>query len=339
MKTIYSFLLAATLVIGSTSCNSDEPMDASSKHVYAENEAPYLRTVAGANAVVDIEIPVMRIDQPVTIDLKKYSSYFHKNLNMTVDEALAAYDAGEVVFYNVNSAKGRWDLTPSTLAGATGWCYNSYNAIVGADQGNFSVELDRTAKKLYVKAINNPIAGTLGAFSVGFAVKNGKDFDNYMRFSINTSVTDPTIVTFSGAIPAGTYTAVGYDFRKCEGQLIKCFGMTAKQFIAAIDNEEITTYLMKDGKRRTKDDDGITTLPSTAGYLGWWMDENLDPVNWNGSGYPANFVFTEYGGDGVYNFGRPAGVPAGTKTTITVDFALKSDLNSHITLIASLVFE
>lgn len=328
----------ALLACTATACNSDEPMDATSKHVYGENEAPYLRTASGANATVNVEFPVMRIDQPATISLKQFATYFHKNLNMTVDEALNAMDSGDVVFYNVNSARGKWDLTPPTL-GTTGWYYNSYNAICQSEDAKFSIEFDRAAKNLVVRAVNRPAAGTLGTFSVGFAVKNGRDFDRYMRFTVNTSVTDPTIVAFSGSIPGGAYSACGYDFRKCEDQIVKCFGMTAKEFIAAIDNEEVVTFLMRDGKRRTVNDDGVTTLPGTAGYLGWWMDENLDPVSWNGSGYPANFVFCEYGGDGIFNFGRADKVASGTKTTVVVDFALKSNLDAHITLIASLVFE
>lgn len=331
--------MMAVLACAGVSCNSDEPMDATSKHVYAEGETPYLRTVANANATVNIEFPVMRIDEPVVIDLKKYASYFHKNLNMTVDETLNAFDNGEVVLYNVNSSKGRWDLTPPSMSGAYGWFYNSYNAVCGSDDAKFSIEFNRAQKSLVVSAVNRPAAGSLGTFSVGFAVKNGRNFDNYMRFTVNTSVTDPTIVTFSGAIPAGAYSAYGFDFRRCEDQIAKCFNMTVKQFIAAIDNDEVVTYLMRDGKRRTKDDDGVTTLPGTAGYLGWWMNEDLDPVSWNGAGYPANFVFCEYGGDGIYNFGRADKVASGSKTTVVVDFALKSNLDAHITLIASLVFE
>ena len=333
----YIFLFIAALSL--SACNSDDPMDASSKHVYAAGEAPFLRTVAGANASIDIEIPVMRIDEPVVIDLKQYAPYFHKNLNMTVDEALIAYDKGGVAFYNVVPARGRWDLTPSVMENRQGWYYNSFGAICTGADAQFSLELDRAAKAIIVKAENRPAAGTLGSMSVGFALRNGSNFDNYMRFSINTSVTDPTIVAISGAIPIGSYAAYEYDFRRCEPQLIKCLGMTAKEFISAIEHDEIETYLMKDGKRRTKDDDGVTTLKNTAGKLGWWMNEDLDPVGWNSGGYPANFLYCEYGGDGIYKFGRAENVAAGSKATLMVDFALKSNLDAHITLIASLVFE
>lgn len=336
MKKKYLFLLMGMFGLIGVSCNSDEPSDASSKHVYAEGEAPYLRTVEGANVEIDAEIPVAKIDAPIVIKLKDYATYFHKFLNMTVDEALAGYEDGTVAFCNASTARGCWILSESTLPSADGWYYTANGAICNQDGASFSVELDKVAKEIILHAVNSPEAGTNTVVSVGFAVKDGLDFDDYMRFSFSFKVTDPTVVITSGSIPAGQYSAWSFNFNNCAENIEKCFGMTVKEFAAAMDNDQIDVYLVKDGVRQTNEDG--STLDYTSGWLGWWLDETITPVGWTGV-YPTNFLYTEYGGDGLYNFGRPDGVATGTQTQITVDFVSKDNKDAYIRLIASLVFE
>ena len=44
MKKTYLYSFIAALAFAGVGCNSDDPADASEKKVYAEGEAPYLRT-------------------------------------------------------------------------------------------------------------------------------------------------------------------------------------------------------------------------------------------------------------------------------------------------------
>lgn len=47
MKKIFLYTMLACMAVSFGSC-SDDPMDATEKHVYGENENPYLRTDASA---------------------------------------------------------------------------------------------------------------------------------------------------------------------------------------------------------------------------------------------------------------------------------------------------
>ncbi len=97
--------MASMLAFAGVSCNSDDPSDASTKHVYAEGEAPYLRTNAAATTALEMDFQMVKIDQPQYIYLKDYAPIFHKNLNMTVDEAIAAIENGTAVFANIKTSR------------------------------------------------------------------------------------------------------------------------------------------------------------------------------------------------------------------------------------------
>jgi len=45
MKKAYIYIVGVLLGFTGVSCNSDDPMDATEKHVYTEGEAPYLRAI------------------------------------------------------------------------------------------------------------------------------------------------------------------------------------------------------------------------------------------------------------------------------------------------------
>ncbi len=74
MKKLYIYVVAAILSFVGVSCNSDEPADATSKHEYAEGEAPYLRTNAAATITEYKVFNVHTIDEPPYIYLKDYAS-------------------------------------------------------------------------------------------------------------------------------------------------------------------------------------------------------------------------------------------------------------------------
>lgn len=48
MNKIFYAMAALALTTGFTACNDDDPTEAVSKHVYGDDEAPYLRTDASA---------------------------------------------------------------------------------------------------------------------------------------------------------------------------------------------------------------------------------------------------------------------------------------------------
>lgn len=342
MKKIYTYLVTACLALGFTACNSDDPTEASSKHVYAADEAPYLRTNLNANVAVNLEFPLANIDEPQEISLKDYASYFHQNLDMTVDETLAAFDSGDVVFYNINATGGCWNLTEPN-AGSTGW---NYNALGVADASNAvaSVTLDRSAKKLVVKMFNSPSAGTIVTSNLGFAIKNGKDFDDYVRFSITMTVTDPGKVITSLNLDS----SVGYDckvisFDDFAEDIEFSMGMTIDDFCEMADNTSEVTLYMEDATTS----EWLTEYESmregtTGGVQGYWLDSNLLPTTWSGSGYPDNLFFIEsYGVDdrGVYIGLAASGVAAGTSKVVRFVYVLNSDPTRNVEFIVSVNVE
>lgn len=337
MKKTYLYIIASALAFAAMSCNSDEPRDASEKHVYAEGEAPYLRTDASATNALTLEFQMVKIKEPFFINLKEYASSFHRNLNMTVDETLAALQNGEVVFYNINSSRQRWDLTPANNS-EYGWYYNA-KGISEADEAIFSSELDLNNKRIILRAVNSPNVGDMTTLDMGFAIKNGKDFDKYVRFSVAASVTDPSKVVINANIPHEGYGAYGINLKEYGESIQLAMGMTYDEFIKALENDLIDVYMVDENGNRVVDSEG--NRPGyTSGWLGYWLDENLNITNWSGDGYPANLMFLEYGGNGTYNLGNSANAtPAGTQAKLTFDFVSVENPLSYLSFIIAVTFD
>ena len=102
MKKNFIYALIACFTLSLAACSTD-PEDATSKHVYGENENPYLKTNADAVVSTKAEFPISRLEAK-TVKLTDYAEKFHTYLGMTVDETLAALSNGSVVFYPLNSA-------------------------------------------------------------------------------------------------------------------------------------------------------------------------------------------------------------------------------------------
>lgn len=348
MKNLTLYMCLAALAFSSVACNSDDPAEASEKKVYAEGENPYLRTNTAATTSLSTEFQLAHIDEPQYIDLKDYAPQFHKFLNMTVDEAMEAVKAGTVVFYNIKTSRNCWDTTPAN-AGQYGWIYDA-NGSIASEEANakFKMGLDPDKKQVVINAINNPELGTVATLDFGFAIKNGSNFDDYVRFNVTNSITDPSKVVVAVTIPATGYGIATINFNNYDELFRINMGMSAADFIKAIDKDAVVAYLVKDDERvlvEDTDDDGnviMVTPPYTSNGLGWWLDPDLNPCGWSDAGYPKTFMFCEYGGDGNYNFGNSDGaslVPSGTQTTLTLDFALAEDPDTYLQFIVAVTFE
>lgn len=344
MKKSYIYILASALALASVSCNSDDPRDASEKHVYAEGEAPYLRTDAEATVAVHTVFTVSDINKPQYVYLKDYASYFHKKLNMTVDEVVTALNNGDAVMYNINTSRQCWDLTAPNN-GSLGWYYTTGGQVASdPSAAAFTSEFNSEEKAIELHAMEGVGAGTISTLNMGFIMKNGTDFDNYVRFSIGVEVSDPSIVDCSGIVPAGDWNSWSLNFADYDAELYAALGIDSKEFIKLWgqcepefqwDNrgdDPIQVYLMKNGERVTAAD-GFRPV-STTNYMGWWLDKDQNIVSYGDSSY----IFLE-GSDTSYNFGRHPNVPSGETAIILVDFALTSDLNKHVTFKVSLTFE
>jgi hypothetical protein len=186
------YALVCCCLIGFAAC-SDNIEDASSKHAYTEDESPYLRGDTAALITNAVEFEVGHF-QTVTINLADYAAKFKTNMNMTLDQVINGLKDKSVVFYNINPTRNIWNKAPMTK-GTTGWYYNTAGGVCQESDTLqvMSLEIDTNAKTLKLNPKSDAKAKTEFSFNVGFAV-NGTDYDKYVRFMFNVSVTDPSII-------------------------------------------------------------------------------------------------------------------------------------------------
>lgn len=337
MKKKYIYILASLLAFAGSSCNSDDPSDACTKHYYAEGEAPYLRSNADATTALEMDFQLVKIDQPQYIYLKDYATVFHKNLNMTVDEALWAIENGTAVFANITTSRQCWDLTEANY-GEYGWYY-AENGLGTQDNAVFTVSLDKEQKRIEVKAVGVPDVGTICNIDFGIALKADGAFDDYVRFSVSAMVTDPSKVVTSANIPGEGYGVYSINLKDYADSFMLSMGLSIDEVIKALDNEQIDVYLCDASGNRVLNEDG-THPDYTSGWLGYWLDSDGNITYWDGAGYPANMMFLEYGGSGIYNLGNAASpTPAGTQTTVRFDFVSQENPDSFLQFIVAVTFD
>lgn len=340
---IYTFL-GSCLALGMSSCNSDNPNDATSKHDYTDDiYAPYLRTNAAATASMAFQFPLASIDEPQEINLKDYARLFHDNLGMTVDEAMNEYDNGNVVLYNIALSKGRWDLTAPTC-GTAGWYYTNASAITAdPSAASAKVEFDRDKKKFVITMVNEPAAGTVLNLNLGFAIKNGgKDFDRYVRFNPSMVVTDPGKVITSMNLDG----SVGYDYKPISydefaEDIEYSMQMNIDDFCEMVDDPDQIIMLMEDATGNWLWEYESMRVGTTNGRQGYWLDANYLPCYWDGAGWDANtFNIESYGADdrAVYPMLSSTGAPAGSYLLRWV-FVLAEDNSRNVEFIVTINVE
>lgn len=345
MKKQYFYILACVAALACTSCNSDDPADASHKQIYSEGMAPYLRSNAAAMIDVSLEFPKARIDETQVINLQDHAIVFQKQLGMTVDEVMKAIKEGRAVCYTVNTARGCWNLDAPSIEGTLGWCWATSGALATPETGLVAVTLNVDDKSLTVKMLGDPDAGLSTTAVIGIALKNGRDFDDYVCFRIGAVVTDPSKVIINASIPAGDYAAASIMFADYKDAIEQNMGISLNDFLNRYEADQIEIFLSnEEGKWLatgengtnvwTKPVDGILRPTTTSGWMGWWLDTNLNICNW-GDGC---FLFIE-GGDKCVNIGRYPGIATGTQATLRFVYTLPEDHSRYIEFIVSVTLE
>lgn len=321
------YITSAALAFCLASC-SDNFEDASKKHVYGEGENPYLRADVAATINIDVTLLIGQTD-PLTVDLTKYAETIQSCLGMTVSEMVGGVGNGRVAFHVINAARGNWDTTAPNK-GANGYYLNSAGGIGSAGDFVTSIELDPsdTALKLLV---SEGVEGGAYTANVGFAVKNGINFDQYVRFRFQITVKDPTKIMLEGTIPEGDYNTFGINFEDHKELIEVSMGMSFEDFSAAVLNVEgdMALYMVDASGAWIKDS------PYTANGLGFWCNADGKPIVW-GSGC-LYFVETYSDGAGV-SVGRYTGIASGTKVIAHFVYASKSDPSKYIEFIINATF-
>jgi hypothetical protein len=304
--------------MGFAAC-SDDPEDACTKHVYSADETPYLRSDADAIINSTVEFRKGHIAKQV-INLKDYAETIQTKMGMTVDDMLSGLQNGKVVFYNITPTKMSWNKVAPTK-GTTGWYYDANGNVCGDTAQVASVELDNTNKCLIVDAPANAAAGTAITVNVGFAVNNGKDYDNYVRFSIAISVSDPGLIMPTISIPAGDYSSVEINFADYQKAIETCMGMSVKDFNTTVQDADgdIAMYMVDAAGNWD------TSSKYTANGIGYWCNGDGKPQSW-GDGC-VYFIETH---DGSVGIGRYPGVASGSQYKIHFVYASKSNKDKYV---------
>lgn len=328
MKKNILYIAMACLAFGFTAC-SDDPNDAVEKHVYGPDEAPYLRADASATIAVTAEFRKGHVAAK-TISLKDYAEQIQTKMKMTVDDMLVGVESGKVVFYNINTARGIWNKAAATK-GSNGWWYNTAGGVTDAASGIASIELDKAAKALILNVPEESAAGVSVAANVGFAIDNGKDYDDYIRFNVSFAVTDPGTVIQNVVIPAGDYASYEVEFAGMANAINACFGMSVSDFNAAVQDAggDIAMYMVDDAGNWD------TTSNYTANGIGYWLDASGKVTTWGTDGF-SFYVETH---DGTVGIGRAPGLASGTEAKLHFVYASKSDNSKYIELVINATLE
>lgn len=329
MKRNILYALMCCFILSFCAC-SDSYEDATDKHVYGENESPYLKVNLDATITSDMEFPIARLEEK-TVKLKDYAEKFHSNMGMTVDEVITGLSAGNIVFYNISTAKNCWVKTPMTK-GTTGWYYNESGVITTSENAAASVELDITNKTLAVNIVGEPVVGTSLTVNVGFAINNGKDYDDYVRFSFNIVVTDPGSIVVNNTIPSGAYSAFTIEFANYAEAIEACLDMTVAEFSNTVSDKDgaIAMYIV-DPETGEWDKDSSYT----ANGIGYWMSNAGKVCGWGDTG-ATYFIET---GDACVNIGRHDNIPSGEVYKMNFVYADKNDNSKYIQFIVTATME
>lgn len=334
MKKNIMYALVCCCMIGFVGC-SDNIEDASSKHKYTESESPYLRGDTAALITKAVEFEVGHFET-TTINLADYAAKFKSNMNMTVDQVINGLKDKSVVFYNINPTRNIWNKA-ATTKGSTGWYYNTAGVVCQESDSlqAMSLEIDTNAKTLKLNAKSDAKAGTVFSFNIGFAV-NGTDYDNYVRFTFNVSVTDPSIILEDITIPTGDYSAYSLDLNDYASAISTCMGLSVSEFLSKLDAGNQTAGPIH---MAIINADGVwdNTSNYTANPPGYWMNDKGVVCNWGATGFTlyAETIITNR----VLNIGRAPGLASGNKYTISVGYQDTRDASKFFRFIITATLE
>lgn len=328
MKKNILYVLLGGLFLSLTAC-SENWEDATSKHVYGENENPYLRADAEATVTQKIQFGA---GQTQIISLSDYAELFQTQLGMTVDEAIAGISSGKVVFHSINAARNTWDRTAPNK-GTTGWYFDVMGNISSQADANFTVELNTSDKTIMINALENVVAGSTLSINVGFAI-NGTDFDQYVRILSEIVIIDVPIEV-SINIPDGEYSAASIEFNDYADKIQECFGMTVAEFCEGLDGDgkgDIHMYSVNLESLKWDEESSYT-----ANAPGYWMMKDGTVTNWGVAGYS---LFAECSiSDETLNIGRSATPVAGDKYTISIGFRDKTNKANLLRFVINITME
>lgn len=324
----YIFLACAlALATGFTSCSTD-PADATSKHVYADNENVSLNTSAGVWRTENKEFNVGS-KEVFSIDLSMYDADFKSQLGVSAAEAVKAVEAGTLDMYIIRASKMQWYKTDKNYK--TGWYINTSN--ISCDEKDAVAKMWVEGTNLNIQLADNAPLGTSLDLNVGFGKKSEYGtYEKYVRIGSNVTVSDMSVILASTSIGimADDYAYWELFFEEnYDDQFMSCLGMTAQQALDGVEAGTVGFYITDaDGKY---DSNQTYTANDEAGYHGYWLNADAKICNWGDGSVIA--AIAEMGERAIWFSVYPGTAPRTIK--INCIFVLKSDPSKTIRVITN----
>lgn len=314
MKKLLYLFLAAGAMFTMPACSEDDYADASTVHVYGENENPPLKGSDGDNGTASVGIQ-MGDTKVVDIDLNDYADLFLQNMGMSLDEAIAGLGNGSVRFLMINPNRRIWDKTPGNV-GDDSWTISSSGVVSDPEKSSVKMVFDKASKKLSFSLLESATAGVVNVMC-GFVKTDDSSYPQNVRIKTAVTVADLSIIMVDGIIEGGDYNSYAIEFNEYADNIEYVFGPgSAATFGDDIMNEKYVIYFIK------PNGDFVYQGYTAGGVGGYWIDSNQEICNW---GVDNMLYYIEAQNVEAGNFvavGRAPGLASGTE--ISAQFAIGS---------------
>ncbi|MBQ8520270.1 MAG: DUF4859 domain-containing protein [Bacteroides sp.] len=345
MKKILLNIMMFCAAVGFTTSCSNDYEDASSVHVYGEDENPPLKgsdanmpsaglTMAQAEAGLQIE----------SIKLSDYEATISQQLGMSLDEAIAALDNGSVRFLLANPARRIWDKTEAN-AGENKWALSASGIITDQEKAAVIVEFVPSTKEIKFQLTSNAVAGIIPVVA-GFVKTDDSAYSTNFRCQSLITVTDASVVNVDVLVPKGDYACGYVAFADYAKNIDFAFGVTPYDLTVGIDTADplYDAYLMDASGNLYGGPDSYT-----ANGAGYWMTQAAEITTWGTEGF-AIFIEPDiwdweaenYYTDGGYlALGRLSSDTPASGSVVKLNYVLKSkkDTNKTLTFMFTITFE
>lgn len=348
MKKIMMLAIAACAALALTTACSDDYAEATAPHVYGETENP---PVKGSDA--DMASAAIRMKQPEagrevkTVSLSDYAEQVRQQLGMSLDEAFTALDQGTVRFLPINPARRVWDKTPAN-AGDNKWQLTSAGTVAAdEDKVAATVELLPDTRELRIQLTRNATAGIIPV-TVGLVKTDDSAYPVNFRCQTLVTVTDSSFCDVAVTVPKGGYASAPFRFADIAENIRFALGISdLKELAKGLDSESpvYDVYMMSPSGT-------LYGGPGkyTANGAGYWLNEQLDIVNWGKDGYALfiePFIYDDeakdfYADGGGFNIGRLSSDTPASGTVVNATVVIKpakGDTGAALTINMALTFE
>lgn len=339
-KYLYGLLVCCTMV-ALPACEDDYE-DASSVHVYGENENPPLKGSDANNATASMAIK-MDDQSARVVDLNDYADQIQAQLGMSLGDAINGLNDGSVRFMIVNNNRRVWDKTPAN-AGENTWALSSTGVVCDPEVASVILKFDPAARTIAYNLTANPSVGLIPV-TCGFALTDDSSYPVNFRLRTSITVTDLSVIEIEEChIPDGDYTVYSIALGEYAANIDFALGVTPYELAKGLDtaSPSYDVFIM-DSNGNLVGGEG----KYTANGAGYWLDASGNICNWGVDGFtyfiePDIYDYDAedyYAHGGYFNVGRAPGIAAGTVLHANFVIRSRADITKTLTIMATAILD